>query len=742
MNAGQILKASEASALRGGDFLTKVTGKKLNIKKSKKIKSFGAVGFITVLLAFFLVIFSSGNLMPSMLSDALINEFDVQRADAIESKKIVIQRALEQGNLPEDTVKILKNNGVLTGYVKDGDFIETNQHDGGLVLKIDNNIITPNTFINEMNYNSKLFDAIDKATYSGIAYWYDDSAKEVMRKIGTTRNNYTENSDFDEVMEKKISTGSDVYVNSVSLVKKTRVNEKTGKEETYTVYEENGNTINSKTSAENFVTEVSEKSLANSTNEATLNSADILKVADTISKEQRSSLFFLVFMENISKMKAGEGNASKINEAMNYLYSSAETEIVDVKTGEIIKTTGTALESPSLYAVLSGEKIDATKIQNYSSDRILKTVENQLGENTNSVIAGTVTSSSNKIKGSIGRLVNNGSESASKIVLDSVTPTVSSSLIDNSYKTIKGISAGEFLVEGAINVGKSLAKASGATAGDTEATLKYAKLNNTVLAMEAKIDRMNRSPFDITSKNTFLGSIFYKIATFSNKNFGSWYSGIKTFGNILSQSLISFLPSSYADSTNGYLSTFGDCETYKTIGAVGSAQCSEIAVFDTSTLEDPFHNSEFINFVENNTTLSSSGVRTINQNSDLADFIKYNNERITPLGVIDGGILESLKNGSSKISFSSDILEMIKTWLSSSDADKRIASGEVFVNSSQNEAWQKKYKYAQRYVSLARATAVLKQYSNDPLAYNNIKFFEGSRNPVMAFLEEYYAMNQ
>lgn len=742
MNAGQILKASEASALRGGDFLTKVTGKKLNIKKSKKIKSFGAVGFITALLAFFLVIFSSGNLMPSILSDALINEFDVQRADAIESKKIVIQRALEQGNLPEDTVKILKNNGVLTGYVKDGNFVETNQLDGGLVLKIDNNIITPNTFINEMNYNSKLFDAIDKATYSGTAYWYDDLAKEVMRKIGTTRNNYTENSDFDEVMEKKIGTGSDVYVNSVSLVKKTRVNEKTGKEETYTVYEENGNTINSKTSAENFVTEVSGKSLANSTNEATLNSADILKVADTISKEQRSSLFFLVFMENISKMKAGEGNASKINEAMNYLYSNAETEIVDVKTGEIIKTTGTALESPSLYAVLSGEKIDATKIQNYSSDRILKTVENQLGENTNSVVAGTVTSSSNKIKGSIGRLVNNGSESASKIVLDSVTPTVSSSLIDNSYKTIKGVSAGEFLVEGAINVGKSLAKASGATAGDTEATLKYAKLNNAVLAMETKIDRMNRSPFDITSKNTFLGSIFYKIATFSNKNFGSWYSGIKTFGNILSQSLISFLPSSYADSTNGYLSTFGDCETYKTIGAVGSAQCSEIAVFDTSTLEDPFHNSEFINFVENNTTLNSSGVRTINQNSDLADFIKYNNERITPLGVIDGGILESLKNGSSKISFSSNILEMIKTWLSSSDADKRIASGEVFVNSSQNEAWQKKYKYAQRYVSLARAIAVLKQYSSDPLAYNNIEFFEGNENPVVAFLEEYYAMNQ
>ena len=55
-----------------------------------------------------------------------------------------------------------------------------------------------------------------------------------------------------------------------------------------------------------------------------------------------------------------------------------------------------------------------------------------------------------------------------------------------------------------------------------------------------------------------------------------------------------------------------------------------------------------------------------------------------------------------------------------------------------NEDWDT-YKYAQRYVSLARATAALKQHSNDSTAYNNITYFEGSRNPVVAFLDEYYA---
>ena len=73
-----------------------------------------------------------------------------------------------------------------------------------------------------------------------------------------------------------------------------------------------------------------------------------------------------------------------------------------------------------------------------------------------------------------------------------------------------------------------------------------------------------------------------------------------------------------------------------------------------------------------------------------------------------------------------------------SESDKRIASGAAFVNSVDNEDWQT-YKYAQRYVSLARATASLRKYADGSTAYNNIQFFEGLENPVVAFTREYYA---
>ena len=82
---------------------------------------------------------------------------------------------------------------------------------------------------------------------------------------------------------------------------------------------------------------------------------------------------------------------------------------------------------------------------------------------------------------------------------------------------------------------------------------------------------------------------------------------------------------------------------------------------------------------------------------------------------------------------------MIETALGSSENHQRMASGEAFVNSADNIDWQT-YKYAQRYVSLARATAMLRQYDGGATAYTELEFFEGEQNPVMAFLDEYYQL--
>ena len=727
MTATEVLRDSENAALSNNQIVSNVSGKKLRTKGTGRLKGFTAAGFLTAIIVVFAVLFGSGSLVPSAISERLIEETDVQYADAVESKKIVFQQALMNGELPDNTTEILKDNGVLVGYTKDGGFVEGNKADGELVLKMGDEIISAKDFISKVSTDTKLYNAFNSATYARAAYYYDESAEKIFKEeIGTSRNNFVDGVEFEEVMKNKMKQGSDITVNTVSSIQ--------NEDGEYELVE-SGSAASS--SSDNFVALVSAQNTANTGAEATLNAANALTVADTTSKEQRSSLFYALIMEPISQMKAEDGN-NALNEMMNYLTDVHETKVVNVKTGEIETIKGSALDSPSLYAVLSGEKVDTEAVQNYSSERILKTVENQLNSKSEDAIKGTVASTEKGVRGSIGRLLESGVESASSAILDLVQPTVSKSLEKNSYEDIKGIDAGEFLVDGAVNVGKRLAKASGATAGDSDAVTKYARLNSEILAMDAMVDRMNRSPFDVTSKNTFLGSIVYDMAISLRKTSGSSvFAKSATIFSNTGKAISALAGVTYADETDGYLTIFGDCETYGMIGAVGSAQCAEIATFDPSTLNDPFNDEGFKSFVESNTTLSGD-TRTINDGSVLADFILYNDERKTPLGVTDGGILESINSGSSSISFVSDIVAMIRNFFGVSDSNKRIATGEAFVNSSSNETWST-YKYAQRYVSLARATAALKQYANNSTAYNNITYFEGSRNPVVAFLDEYYA---
>ena len=646
---------------------------------------------------------------------------------------------MQSGDIPDNTAEKLKVHGATLGYGTAGNFAEANKGNGALSLLFDNKVISANEIISAVHNDARLYDAINSATYSRAAYYYDDSAINVFRKIGASRNIYKdEDVEFEEAMTKAMGEGSSIDVNNVGLFEKTK-QKADGSVETYYEYGQVGSSASSG-AADAFVESVRSKNMAESSSQATLNAADAINVADTMSKEHRSSLFFLAFMENISKMKAGLGSETKINDAMNYLYQEQESEVVDVKTGEVIKTKGSMLEAKSLYSILADEKIDANDVENYSSDRILKTVENQLGtSNSGNAITETVVSKSRGLKAVIGRFINWGEEALGGI-LGKVSPTVNSSLVDNSFSSIKGINGGELLAEGAVNVGKELAKASGATPGDASSVKTYARLNNTIIALDAEVDRMHRSPFDITSRNTFLGSIVYRFAVGMMKN-GSLLNKVGSFMSVTSGAFKSLLPAALADDeANSYLTNFGNCETLGTIGAVGSTSCTMIATFDTSTLNNTFNDAGFVAFVEANTSINSAGVRTINDGSVLADFIKYNNERSTPVGTVDGGILDSITNNTKKVSFISNILKMILRFLNANESEKRLASGAAFMTSSSNPDWNQ-YKYAQRYVSLARATEALRRYDGGDTAYSNIKYFEGTENPVIAYINEYLANN-
>lgn len=747
----QALIESEENALENHEFVSNVSySNSVKFNKNSFKNNLGNVKQVSrhpilVICALILIavvgifIFQSDEEIPSLFNDLIIEATDVQKADQIESFKIAFKEALKDGDIPPDTAKYLSEKGYLVGYLdENGNFVESYDSKRASVLKKGSTIITANDFIKEIENNVDLFDAFTYATYDDTAYYFDDTAKEVFAEIGASRNEFSNNDSFNNVMNGKLTT-KNINLNNVER-KEYKEKDEDGNEITVIKYEKVGDDVSTKNAtAESIITTVSEKNLASNSTDATLMAADELKVADTISQEKRSMAFYATFMENISKMKAGKGQDSQINQAMNFLYDKAENEVVDVKTGQITKTSGSPLESPSLNAILMSKKVDPSETVNYTTDRILETAKNQLNlalasnesvsSNTSDIINTTVASVSTKVTSKIGRLLSGGTTVAMSTVLSPLVPTISSSLIRSSLDSMNGITAGEFLVEGAVNLGRTLAvRGSGATAGDTSAVLAYQKLNNKILAMEAAADRLNRSPFDITSKNTFLGSILYKFALTINTS--SIFSGIKTLSNLAGKSLLALVPSaSAADEANSFLTSFGQCETSAAIGAVSSVHCSPIATFDTSTLDNLYENEEYIAFVNENTILEN-GTRKVKPGSYLANFIDYNNNRKAPLGTIDGDILEQLRSESSF----SDISSLIRLFYDATDAEKDIATGAAFVNSANNPEWEKQYKYAQRYISMARAVSAMRQFSSDENAYGSIKFHEGKENPIIAYM--------
>lgn len=764
MTAEEVLRSNEEQAVDNNQIVSSVVGKSGKKSSLKVKKGFGAAVFITIMIVVFLIFFSAGNLIPSAISERLVEETDVQYADSVDMKAEVFKQALSNGTVPSNTAERLENAGVTVE---------------GSSLVVDGKTVTASEFTEELKHNVKLYDAFTSATYGRAAYYYDDSATTAFRQMGSSRNAYDKNKSFNDVMTEAVGKGNSISAGNSEKQTKT-VPEPTdddivitedmterdiaiAKIELRNAWLEQmkadctqngelGDSIStyvfecwvadsdSVEDAGAFISSVGQKN-------NNLETASMLSAADAVATEQKSSVYYLTLMENISKMKAGEGSKSQINDAMNYLYSDEETEVVDVKTGEVVKVTGSMLESPSLYAILAGEKVDVNDVENYSTERVIKTIENKDGGKVDdSVLQDTYTSTTNRLRSTIAKwkLFNKGS-SADESVTQSVQHTLNSSLVENSFDDIKGINGGELLVQGAINVGASLAKMSGASLGSSEAVKAYAKETSTILALDAEVDRMHRSPLDITSKNTFLGSIVYKFAVSSIKS-GTLLNKLASISKVTSNSIMSLLPSTNADDEETtFMAISSECERFESLGAVGSVGCSRNETFDMSTLD--ISSGDFLAAVAENVDCNSDMTNCeIKKGSDFEKYVFYNVGRESIIGNTDGSILDAQKGGSqSKPSFIRNVASLIRKIIESiGDAVSKlfktekiqISTGEAFVNTSSNSYWSK-YKYAQRYLSYVRAIESMRKFDGDETAYADMPYV-GNNNPVLACLDRYY----
>ena len=643
----------------------------------------------------------------------------------------------------------LKKNGIEVGKLDaDGNFhASSGLSTTKTVLKYNDEIIDAGSFQNKFASDANFREAYYKAKRGRVAGFFDDSADYYYKKKGATRDifdqykstgdNETDTKNFQDTVSDRV-TGTDGGINTAHHL----VDEETGDEN----IGNNGNDVDTK-NIDGDTPEVKARSMVNSLAQKVANKgsqicvglriANMASIAVSSYTIYQSIAYFLSLMEPISKMMAGEGDASAVNETLNFLTGETTQQVQYINEDGSTETkdvTGSPLQSAGAKLVL-GDTPSSTKetapysiknvsraamniavgtgITNTYCDGVLA-AEAAISLVANAVPGGTLANFViSAIANTVGGIVLTGIIGT---IVSTIIPYVAKIFASNIFETYTGVPAGELFSQGAANANFKLSTQGSAYMPASESYIKRQN-NETALALsqEAEIDRLHRSPFDASSKNTFLGSLLSKFAFMSYTS--NTFSQISNFATTISNSLSILNPTTSAyDNATMYTSRYSGC-TNALDDTVCDMYDQEIVGMDYSTIDLEPDDPTYLSVIEPN--LDEDG--NIIEDSELAKFITICTERESPWGVLDVNILNSLQtdlgtvgNNMFIINDALDIVNAIED-----AANKDWGTGKNCQMGSENPRWDTEMKYYQRYVEDMRILSGMtdEEDSNPVLAY-------------------------
>ena len=305
-------------------------------------------------------------------------------------------------------------------------------------------------------------------------------------------------------------------------------------------------------------------------------------------------------------------------------------------------------------------------------------------------------------------------------VFQSVAKNVATEWVGEDYFNAMFSGAGKYL-GGNYQTG-------GGSAGSKEAVLAYNRAKEVVLAEQAELDRKTKSPFDLTSKNTFLGSLAYALIPLATS--AGVGSTIKNIGSVFTSSVSNILPSASAIAETSLVESFGSCPIMNSVGAVCDPTGNPYYVEDLSTIDlTPAEIEAKIIEIDPNAFKgeNANGQKIINPNSNLGKTATILNQRIATLGIADASAANVLVQQPSTIIANIPLVGDVAQIISAIGQAENMPwiSGSAGVNSADNPLWNE-VKYYQRYIEDQRLLEVAGVTE---------------KSSVTALLEEYYDKN-
>ncbi len=390
------------------------------------------------------------------------------------------------------------------------------------------------------------------------------------------------------------------------------------------------------------------------------------------------------FVEDEStKVEVTRSRSAMEANAVGALYSGEPVDYNDpsvksFNTNEMTANMWKAFDNPGVLGAITGKissiasnmSVSATAFRNCTIAKLAAAGVSLLKSawDTATTIASCIASITNFGASCVASVFKELAEEAVKAALKSIVISVVVSfvishvtkvLIRTVVTDVAGEDLGNAIVDGAnAYMGRNHQYSGGAVA-NKESLVSYYIERDKVLADEARYERESRSPFDVTSKYTFFGSLATQMIPLASK-MTSITSGLEGVGAVINNAFSSLIPSSSAVSA-GIRAQADSDRTAKLnpnlydIGGVGDAFGNPYIITDTKTLGN--HPADIVNDVDSFTANvadddkknlldvseeDGDNVPKIGEESNLAKYIKFCGQRQSPFGMGDQNVANSV----------------------------------------------------------------------------------------------------
>lgn len=458
------------------------------------------------------------------------------------------------------------------------------------------------------------------------------------------------------------------------------------------------------------------------------------------------------YLEAIDKVKAGDGANSPVHEYGINMTTKADT--VSSRNDTVVSKDKTAMDSAGikwLFAKNHSINADDPSVQNVNFESIMddmsifsKDIKNtaKLFEKcgyakvaTASIDAITTILSFIPIAGQGIKAVQLTAKGIRKGVIKAVAVAafyllipiaarqIAKMLIKDAATEWFGEDLGNAVISGANKYLGGNGTSGGQSIADKEHLLAYLGARDDVIADEAEYQRAIRSPFDVSSQYTFLGSLAYAMIPMAYSG-GGIMSTVNNLSSAVSSSIVATLPTASAIDKQSLLTSNGTCNLLSTIDAEGDAFCNAYVITDVSTMnmaiEDVYKTVATIGWGDNeiaslNDTVSHldsdnfsvvDGKTRINPRSELGYYASFCGQRVSPYGIKDMSIIDRItRRGETAskiidfIPFLNDVKDIYEGLTEQANLDW--ANGHACVASDGNERWDHN-QYYQRYAETER----------------------------------------